>query len=74
MVFRNSAGISHEFSAEKFFRSAKIVSGNIGTGEVDLKPHQSASITLIPARGTYPVHCGHFLHFQLGMRTTIYVQ
>lgn len=75
MVFTNDAGVSHEFKAEAFFHSAKIVSGAIDEeGSIELKPHTSASITLIPARGTYPVHCGHFMHAQMGMRTTIFVQ
>ena len=37
-------------------------------------PHQSMSVTLVPARGTYEVHCGHFMHTQLGMHSVIYVQ
>jgi plastocyanin len=43
-------------------------------GEVHVMPHRSTSVTLIPARGAYPVHCSHFMHDQMGMHTTIYVQ
>jgi hypothetical protein len=32
------------------------------------------SVTLVPARGTYPVHCSHFMHDQLGMHSVIYVR
>lgn len=75
LVFSNSAGISHEFKAPEFFRAAKIVSGKIDDeGSVELKPHTSASVTLIPARGTYAAHCGHFMHAQMGMRSVINVQ
>ncbi len=75
LVFEDVAGLGHEFKAPGFFRAAKILYGNVdGEGSVELKPHQSASVTLIPARGTYSVHCGHFMHKQLGMHTTLYVQ
>ena len=74
LVFTNRAGIGHEFKAVDFFRSSKIVSGNASEGEIDLRPGQSASVTLVPARGAYHVHCGHFLHSQLGMTSTIYVR
>lgn len=75
MVFTNTAGVSHEFKAPDFFHLAKIESGKVDKeGSVELKPHTSESVTLIPARGTFEVHCGHFMHEQMGMKTTIYVQ
>jgi uncharacterized cupredoxin-like copper-binding protein len=74
LVFTNRAGIGHEFSAPQFFKASKIVAGNPGGGDVDLKSGQSASITLVPAAGAYEVHCGHFLHTQMGMRTMLYVR
>jgi plastocyanin len=75
LVFTDVAGISHEFKAPAFFHNARIISGAVEEdGAVDLKPNQSASVTLVPMRGTYAVHCGHFMHKQLGMRTLIYVQ
>lgn len=75
MVFTDVAGTSHEFKAPGFFHYAKIISGDVDEeGSVELKPHQSMSVTLVPARGTYKVHCGHFFHDQLGMHTLIYVQ
>ncbi len=75
LVFSNVAGIGHEFKAPAFFRSARILSGQVGPdGAIELKPHQSASVTLIAARGTYPVHCGHFFHTQMGMQSAIYVR
>ena len=75
LVFTNAAGSGHEFKAPAFFHSARIVSGHVDEeGAVELKGHQSVSLTLIPARGTYAVHCGHFMHTQMGMQSTIYVQ
>jgi plastocyanin len=74
MVFSNRSGKGHTFKAQAFFRSARILSGMPHDGEIHLKEGQSASVTLIPARGTYRVHCSHFFHDQLGMNTTLYVQ
>ena len=74
LVFTNRAGIGHEFKAVEFFRASKIVAGSPAEGEIDLKPGQSASVTLVPVRGAYHVHCGHFFHPQLGMTSMIYVR
>jgi uncharacterized cupredoxin-like copper-binding protein len=75
LVFTDVAGSSHEFKAPIFFRASRIISGRVDEdGAVDLKPHQSESVTLVPISGTYEVHCGHFFHTQLGMHTLIYVQ
>jgi plastocyanin len=75
LLFTNTAGIGHEFSAPAFFRASRIVSGAVSPeGSVELGKRQSTSVTLIPARGTYEAHCGHFMHKQLGMHTTIYVE
>ena len=75
LVFTDVAGTGHEFKAPGFFRAARIVAGNVDEeGSVELKAHQAASVTLVPARGIYHVHCGHFFHDQLGMHGVIYVQ
>lgn len=75
LVFTNEAGMGHEFKAPTFFHASRMVSGHIDEeGAIELKPHQSMSVTLVPARGTYDVHCGHFMHTQLGMHSLIYVQ
>ena len=74
LVFTNRSGITHEFKAVGFFRSSRILAGNPGGGKVTLKQGQSASITLVPKRGTYAGNCGRFMHTQLGMRSQIYVQ
>ena len=75
MVFNNDAGIGHDFKAPAFFANSRIVAGHVeGEGSVMLMPHKSMSVTLIPTRGTYEVHCGHFMHTQMGMKSTIFVQ
>ena len=75
LVFTNGAGKGHEFKAPGFFHAARIVSGQVSEdGAIELAPHQRISITLVPARGTYEAHCGHFMHTQMGMKSTIYVQ
>jgi plastocyanin len=74
LVFKNVSGIGHTFKAPAFFQSARIISGMSHEGEIHVMGHQSLSVTLVPASGTYPVHCSHFMHDQMGMHTTIYVQ
>lgn len=72
--FVNRAGKSHDFSAPEFFAHARILSGSAPRGRVELKGGASASMTLVPAAGTYAVHCSHFLHSSFGMNSTIIVQ
>ena len=74
LLFVNRAGKGHDFTARKFFGSARILSGRVENGEVDLGAGQSARVTLIPAAGRYAVHCGRPFHKMLGMRSTIIVQ
>lgn len=73
LTFVNRAGKSHDFTARQFFRSARILSGPVVDGEVDLRGAQVARVTLIPAVGRYPVHCGYPFHKVMGMRGTIIV-
>ena len=71
--FVNHAGGGHDFTAKEFFASSSMISGSAPKGEIELKAHESRSITLTPRAGTYPVHCSHFMHSAMGMRTTIVV-
>ena len=73
LVFVNRSGSSHDFTASAFFANSAISAGAAPDGEVELRGHQTKSITLIPRRGTYPAHCSHFLHSQLGMNDLIVV-
>ena len=74
LTFVNRSGKAHDFTARKFFRSSRILAGNVAAGEVGLGPGQSRSVTLIPAAGQYGVHCGHPFHKVLGMRGDIVVR
>ena len=74
LLFVNRSGTGHDFTARRFFRNARILRGAVPEGEVDLRGHTSASVELIPARGRYKVHCGHFGHKLMGMSTEIIVQ
>ena len=73
LTFVNQSGSSHDFSAHGFFSRARILSGDASQGEVDLPPHQSRTVTLVPASGTYHAHCSHFFHKQMGMSDLIIV-
>jgi plastocyanin len=73
LTFVNQSGSSHDFSAKGFFASSRILSGDASDGEVDLPPHATRTITLIPRAGTYHAHCSHFFHKQMGMSDSIIV-
>ncbi|HEX5236838.1 MAG TPA: cupredoxin domain-containing protein [Sphingomicrobium sp.] len=72
LTFVNRSGSSHDFTAPGFFQHARFLSGK-RDDEVELGPHETKSITLIPERGTYQAHCSHFLHKQMGMSDWIIV-
>jgi plastocyanin len=73
LTFQNRSGSSHDFTAKQFFASSRITAGGAPDGEIELKPYETKSITLIPRAGTYKAHCSHFFHEPLGMSDTIFV-
>ena len=73
LTFVNRAGGGHDFTAKEFFASSSITAGSAPGGEVDLKAHQTKTVTLVPHAGTYKVHCSHFMHSTMGMHSTIVV-
>ena len=73
LTFVNRSGSSHDFTAHDFFMSSRIVSGDAREGEVELRGHETKSVTLIPRAGTYHAHCSHFMHKQMGMHDEIIV-
>jgi plastocyanin len=73
MTFVNRSGSSHDFSAHRFFASSTITAGSAADGEIDLGPHETRTVTLVPRAGVYPVHCSHFFHEQMGMKDQIVV-
>lgn len=73
LTFVNRSGSSHDFTAPGFFQHAANVTGGIQGDEVELKPHETKTVTLVPSAGTYQAHCSHFLHKQMGMSDEIVV-
>jgi plastocyanin len=73
LTLTNRSGSAHDFTAPGFFQHARIIAGGPVSDEVELRPHETRSVTLVPAAGTYQAHCSHFLHKQMGMSDTIVV-
>lgn len=73
LTFVNRSGSNHDFTAPGFFQHATFTSGAAVRDEIELGPHETKSVTLVPARGTYQAHCSHFLHKQMGMSDLIVV-
>ena len=73
LTFVNRSGSAHDFTAPGFFQHARIVAGGPVSDEVELRPHETRRVTLVPAAGTYQAHCSHFLHKQMGMSDVIIV-
>jgi plastocyanin len=73
LTFENRSGSSHDFTAPTFFGTSRILSGEAPAGEIELRPHETKSVTLIPRAGIYKAHCSHFFHEPLGMSDTIVV-
>ena len=73
LTFQNVSGGGHDFTAKEFFAASRITAGAAPDGEIELKGHETKTITLVPAAGTYNAHCSHFLHASMGMHTQILV-
>lgn len=73
LLFTNTSGGGHDFTAPAFFASARNLVGPVERGQVELGGHATATVMLSPARGRYPVKCSHFAHKMMGMSATIIV-
>ena len=73
LTFANQSGSSHDFTAPGFFQHARIIAGSAAGDEIELRPHETKTVTLIPAAGRYQAHCSHFFHKQMGMSDYILV-
>ena len=73
LTFVNQSGSGHDFTAKGFFDHSRIIAGAAPEGEIELRPHETRSITLVPGAGVFQAHCSHFLHKQMGMSDTIVV-
>jgi len=75
LKFVNSSTHGHDFTAPEFFKSSRILGGSVDkAGKIDFHGGETKSVTLIPAAGQYPAHCGHLMHSSFGMHTTIIVR
>jgi plastocyanin len=74
LTFVNRSGSGHDFTAHQFFASSTVTAGDARDGEIELAPHETKSVTLVPRAGTYHAHCGHFFHKQMGMSDEIVVE
>ena len=74
LSFVNQAESGHDFTAHEFFAASRIVAGAAPNGEVELKGHETKTVTLIPRAGSYNAHCSHFMHSTMGMHTQIVVR
>ncbi|MGQ0558450.1 MAG: cupredoxin domain-containing protein [Sphingosinicella sp.] len=75
--FVNQGQGTYSFSADDFFRSARIRSGDaerLRSGRLRLAPGERRVIALVPAPGRYSVRSGNLVHWLLGMRATIIVE
>jgi plastocyanin len=73
----NTSSGGHNFAAPQFFAAAAIAAGQdvpIRDGTIEVGSHQTVSVRLIPARGTYRLRCTHTLHTAFGMRGEIQVE
>ena len=73
LTFVNSSASGHDFTAKTFFAASRITDGAAPGGQIEMRGHETKSITLIPQRGTYTAHCSHFFHTQMGMSDQIIV-
>jgi plastocyanin len=73
LTFVNQSGSGHDFTAPGFFQHARFIAGAAPGDEIELRPHERKSVTLVPAAGSYQAHCSHFGHKQLGMSDVIVV-
>jgi len=74
MTFVNRSGSGHDFTARAFFQHAAITAGAAPGGQIELRPNEAKTITLVPRAGTYEAHCTHFFHTQMGMSDVIIVR
>ena len=70
----NSGGGGHNFAAPQFFAAARVGSGPVERGAVEVPGRQTVEVRLVPAAGRYRLRCTHTFHTTLGMRGTIVVE
>ena len=77
LTFINQGQATFSFSAEDFFRAARIRSGDaeaVAGGRIRVEPGAHRTIALVPAAGQYRAHSANLLHRLWGMRAEIIVE
>ena len=75
--FLNQGQATFSFSADDFFRSARVRSGDaeaVSDGHIRLAPGEARTIALVPAAGRYRARSGNLIHRLLGMSVRIIVE
>ena len=75
--FINQGQTTFSFAAERFFRSARIRTGDaelVADGDLRLAPGEQRVIALVPAPGRYRARSGNLVHRILGMSAAIVVE
>ena len=75
--FLNQGQATFSFSADEFFRGARLRSGDadlVRDGHIRLAPGEARTIALVPAPGRYRAHSGNWIHRLLGMSAQIVVE
>ena len=75
--FVNSGQATLTFSAPRFFRAARVRSGDgeeVGDGTLRLAPGERRTVVLVPAAGRYRMRSANFIHRLLGMTGRIVVE
>ena len=73
----NHASGGHTFTAPEFFAASAVLATDaalLKEGEIALQGGATATLHLVPAKGSYKLVCTHFGHAALGMTGTIEVE
>ena len=77
LTIRNAASGGHDFTALEFFAAAQVMSQDaemVRSGQIELKGGKSATVHLMPSKGTFSLDCTHLGHELLGTSGTIVVE
>ena len=76
--FVNSSNKSHDFSAPELFDAGTVApddQAKVEDGKVEVEAGGTVDVRFMPKKkGSYPVHCTHFLHATFGMTGTAVVE
>ncbi len=73
----NQASGGHDFTAPEFFAASAVLAADaprLKQGKLEVPGGTTATVHLVPAKGSYKLVCTHFGHAALGMSGTIEVE